>query len=77
LLERLEPVAEVERRVAERFGAATIELFDGICPGDACRTIEGGVYMYRDAGHISLAAAEGLTQRFRDAYQQLLVSEAD
>lgn len=52
---------ELEARVAERAGVPLWDLRDELCPGGVCAPIEAdGDWLWRDAGHITVTAAEAL-----------------
>ncbi len=51
--------------VGEATGATVVDLRSHFCPQKTCVTQIGGTYLYRDAGHISIGAALGLTPIFR------------
>lgn len=42
-----------QERAALQSGAAIIDLFDWICPGDMCAPVIGNVLVYRDNNHLS------------------------
>ena len=70
--ERARAVAAEERAVAEVGGAtATLDLADDLCPEGRCSTDRGGVQIYRDATHLSVPGAAGLTDRFERALAEL------
>jgi peptidoglycan/LPS O-acetylase OafA/YrhL len=56
-----------EAAVARETGATTIDPLPLLCPGDECRTHRGTTWLWRDMGHISVAAAPLLLGSFRDA----------
>ena len=60
------PRAGVEQ-VAADTGATVLDLRDYFCPMSLCTTELDGTYLYRDEGHISIAASEALTGRFTAA----------
>jgi len=51
--------------VAQNTGAFVLDLREFFCPKNLCRTQIGRTYLYRDDGHISIAAAEQLAPLFR------------
>ena len=57
--------------VAARNGALLIDLRDFFCPDDVCTTQLDGTYLYRDDGHISIAASKALAEKFRGALATL------
>jgi len=51
--------------VAQITGAAVLDVREFFCPQNLCRTQIGETYLYRDDGHISIAAAKQLAPFFR------------
>ena len=74
LVERQQQLArDAERRaVASVPGAASADLTEDLCSADTCATNRNGLWVYRDATHLSVGGALTLTGRFR----QLLVDHA-
>lgn len=60
-------VWEAQRAIGRRARANVIDAVEWFCPTDTCLTVKGGTYLYRDAGHISVAASEDLEGIFADA----------
>ena len=54
-------------RVADATGATVLDLRDHFCPAGICTTQLGDTYLYRDSGHISIAASKNLGQEFAAA----------
>ncbi len=54
-------------RVADATGATVLDLRDHFCPAGICTTQLGDTYLYRDSGHISIAASKDLGQEFAAA----------
>ncbi len=50
--------------VAKIPDATAVDLFDAICSPSACATSRGGVWLYRDGGHLSVAESKMLTSAF-------------
>jgi len=50
--------------VAKVTGADVLDVRGQLCPGRLCTTELGGAYLYRDDGHISIAASEHLSGVF-------------
>lgn len=61
-----------ERTAAELSGAATLDVFDRLCPEATCSTYADGHWNYRDGKHITVAAALTLTPDFQQALSALL-----
>jgi hypothetical protein len=74
LVERQQQLArDAERRaVASVPGAASADFTDDLCAADVCATNRDGLWVYRDATHLSVGGALTLTDRFR----QLVVDHA-
>ncbi|CAB5043373.1 unannotated protein [freshwater metagenome] len=51
--------------VAQITGAAVLDVREFFCPKNICRTQIGETYLYRDDGHISIAAAKLLEPLFQ------------
>jgi peptidoglycan/LPS O-acetylase OafA/YrhL len=60
--------------VAKRDGALLIDLRDFFCPDGLCTTELDGMYLYRDDGHISIAASRALAGTFTQAFASLPAS---
>jgi hypothetical protein len=45
-------------------GAVVLDLREYFCPDGLCVTQIGDTYLYRDDGHISVGAAQGLKSTF-------------
>jgi peptidoglycan/LPS O-acetylase OafA/YrhL len=73
-VERRQQLArEAEHRaVASVPGAASADFTEDLCSADSCAANRNGLWMYRDATHLSVGGALTLTGRFR----QLLVDHA-
>ena len=74
LVERQQQLArEAQRRaVASVPGAASADFTEDLCSTDLCVTNSNGLWVYRDATHLSVGGALTLTGRFR----QLIVDHA-
>jgi peptidoglycan/LPS O-acetylase OafA/YrhL len=70
--QRLAREAE-NRAVAKVTRAASVDFTDDVCSPELCATQRNGVWMYRDATHLSVDGALMLTDRFR----QLIDRHAD
>ena len=51
-------------------GATVLDLREYFCPEGICMTQIGDTYLYRDDGHISVGAAQGLSPLFTRVLQQ-------
>jgi peptidoglycan/LPS O-acetylase OafA/YrhL len=60
------------RAVASVRGAASADFTEDLCPADWCASNRNGLWVYRDANHLTVDGALTLTGRFR----QLLVDHA-
>ena len=58
---------EAESAGAEDAGATTIDPLPQLCAASECRTHDGDTWLWRDMGHVSLAAAPRLTDALRTA----------
>jgi len=60
--------------IAERTNATLIDLRGFFCPDAVCTTQLNGRYLYRDEGHISIAASKALADTFAGALATLPAS---
>lgn len=70
-LEAVGPVVAAERAVVKALAIQSLDPFDEICPDDPCSSVADGTFMFCDRGHITVAAAVGLTPRFDEAFADL------
>jgi hypothetical protein len=54
------------RAVARVPGSAEVDFTDDLCSAEVCTTQRDGLWMYRDATHLSVKGALTLTDRFRE-----------
>ncbi|MGO9173869.1 MAG: acyltransferase family protein [Rhodomicrobium sp.] len=57
------PVINLINKVVEITGARFIDLIDHLCGMDFCRTTFGGIWLYRDAGHLTVDGSHELGRK--------------
>jgi hypothetical protein len=68
------PARKAFTAVADRLGVTLLDLRDFFCAEGICTTQLGDDYLYRDDGHISIAASNALASTFSGALATLPAS---
>jgi hypothetical protein len=68
------PARNAFTAVADRLGVTLLDLRDFFCADGFCTTQLGDEYLYRDDGHISIAASNALAATFSGALATLPAS---
>ena len=65
------PASLATKEIALKFGATFIDPLDWICTGDICPAVKGGVNVYRDNSHLSVAFTRTLVAQLSAALNKV------